>query len=312
MAIAQKPVPTETEARDDIGLISRIPRSRIRPFKDQPRHYFDEKEMADLAASIEEIGQQTPIVVKPVSGDLKHDYELVDGERRLIACSQVGVETMLAWVKPVPNADEQFVGSVVANFGRVGHTPLEVAQAIDRIRKSERMKGLPAGEQIRRIARIFARAEPWVYQHLAILRLHPDVQAMMSPELPDNQRLGHLLGVFVSTLHHDLQVEIAREVVARKMNVNQARAYARRRAEEAGVRIGLGRPRHSHDDYKNLVRFVNRTTEGANTFLLPSVQAMIQKRSSLELDEVARELEVCIGALAKLRQAFLRRPVKPI
>lgn len=294
------------ESRDDIGLIRRIPRSRIRRFQDQPRHFFEAKEMADLAASIEEIGQQTPIVVKRVSDDPAHDYELIDGERRWIACGMAGVATMLSWIKPVADADDQFATSVVSNFGRVGHTPLEVAQAIDRIKKSDRMKDLPAGEQTRRVAKIFARSEVWVYQHLAILRLHPDVQAMMSPALPEDQRLGHLLGVFVSSLHPDLQLEIARGVIDKKMNINQARAFARQKAEAAGVQIAMGRrPRQPHDDYKNLVRFVTKVREGASIFLTSSVQEVLSRRNPKDLAALAVDIERGIDDLNELRAALI-------
>ena len=169
----------------EVSKVERILRNQIRRFTDQPRNFFDAKDMNDLAASIEEIGQQTPIVVKAVIGDPKHKYELVDGERRWIACGMAGVDTMLAWVRPIKDSDEQFVASVVGNFGRSSHTPLEISQAINRIRKSKRMESFSPGEQIAKIAKIFARSEPWVYSHLALLRLHPEVQAMMSPTISE-------------------------------------------------------------------------------------------------------------------------------
>src|SRR3989338_6580477 len=174
----------------EVSKVERILRNQIRRFTDQPRNFFDAKDMNDLAASIEEIGQQTPIVVKVVTGDPKHSFELVDGERRWIACGMANVDTMLAWVRPIADSDEQFIASVVGNFGRSGHTALEISQAVDRIRKPKRMQELSPGEQVARIAKIFASSEPWVYSHLAILRLHPDVQAMMAQMIPEEERLS--------------------------------------------------------------------------------------------------------------------------
>ena len=83
-----------------VSQVRRIPRNQIRRFPDQPRSYFDAKDMGDLAASIEEIGQQTPIVVKAITGDPKHGFELVDGERRWIACGMAGGENQLPWGGP--------------------------------------------------------------------------------------------------------------------------------------------------------------------------------------------------------------------
>lgn len=292
----------------DISQVRRISRIKIRRFSDQPRTYFDARDMSDLAASIEEIGQQTPIVVKAITGDPKHDYELVDGERRWIACGMVGVEMMLAWVKNVVDVEEQFVSSVVGNFGRSGHTALEIAQAIDRIRKSKRMEKFSSGEQVARIAKIFARSEPWVYQHLAILRLHPEVQAMMAPTLPDEERMGHSLGVFISSLHQDLQLEIAKEAVAKKMNINQARVYARQAAEEVGVQAGIAKRRGPSDDYKLLDSFVRRTKESIDALSSPTVQDQLRKRNPKDLAAMATELEHCAARINQLRAALIGKP----
>jgi len=289
-----------------VSQVRRIPRNQIRRFPDQPRSYFDAKDMGDLAASIEEIGQQTPIVVKAITGDPKHGFELVDGERRWIACGMAGVDTMLAWVRPVADNDEQFVASVVGNFGRSGHTALEISQAIDRIRKSKRMQEFSPGEQVARIAKIFARSEPWVYSHLAILRLHPEVQVMMAPTIPEEERLSHSLGVFISGLHPDLQLEIAKVVVAKKMNINQARVQARQMAEEVGVQAGTAkRPYLPGDNYRSLQRFVQRTQEGVNLFLSPSMLGALQKRDSKDLALMATELEQCTTRLNELRISLM-------
>src|SRR3989344_5866463 len=264
-----------------VSQVRRIPRNQIRRFPDQPRSYFDAKDMGDLAASIEEIGQQTPIVVKAITGDPKHGFELVDGERRWIACGMAGVDTMLAWVRPVADNDEQFVASVVGNFGRSGHTALEISQAIDRIRKSKRMQEFSPGEQVALIAKLFARSEPWVYSHLAILRLHPDVQAMMAPMIPEEERLSHTLGVFISSLHQDLQLEIAKAVLAKKMSLNCARLYARQVAEEAGVKAGSDRSRPGglpSMGWRRLQTPLKNTQEGLTALLIPEAQDALKKR----------------------------------
>ncbi|MDP3727470.1 MAG: ParB/RepB/Spo0J family partition protein [bacterium] len=293
--------------------VLRIPRSRIRRFPGQPRQYLDARDMADLAASIEEIGQHTPIVVREIFGDPKHDYELVDGERRLIACGMAGVETMLAWVRPFKDSpdidDEQFVASVVGNFGRTGHTPLEIARAIDRIRKSKRMWELSAGEQIARIAKIFAHSEVWIYQHLAILRLHPDVQAMMEPTVPEEQRLGHSLAVFISSLHHDLQKQIATEAMERRMNINQARTYARQAAGDAGLTVGVAkRKRHPAYEFHNLAAFVKRTQESIASFRTPAIQDLLKRYDPRGLALMATEIEQTMTQLDQLRAELISTP----
>ncbi len=70
--------------------IVEILRDRIRPFANQPREYFNESALKDLARSIKAVGQQVEIRVRPLAGDPKHDYELIDGQRRWLACQMIG------------------------------------------------------------------------------------------------------------------------------------------------------------------------------------------------------------------------------
>ena len=52
----------------------------------QPRQYFDDEKLNELAASIAESGLIQPIVVRSIDGT----YEVIAGERRLKACQMLG------------------------------------------------------------------------------------------------------------------------------------------------------------------------------------------------------------------------------
>ncbi|MFV0518638.1 MAG: ParB/RepB/Spo0J family partition protein [Lachnospirales bacterium] len=60
---------------------------KIVPNKNQPRKYFDEDYLDELAQSIKENGILQPITVRIVDGE----FELVSGERRLKACKRIGL-----------------------------------------------------------------------------------------------------------------------------------------------------------------------------------------------------------------------------
>jgi len=162
-----------------IGMVTKVPFRRVRFFADQPRTYFNPQNLQELASSIKQEGQKDPVWVKIISGDPDHDFELVDGERRWRAIEIAEVETILIWIVEVKDTDDQFVTSIIANFGRADHTHLEVARAIKKIQGMDRMVELSEAEQVRQIANMFAKSEPYVKQHLALLKLHPAVQAMM-------------------------------------------------------------------------------------------------------------------------------------
>ena len=78
---------------EDEGLIpvpgatfADLPVEMIVPNPRQPRQVFDDDDIAELAASIEEVGLLQPVVVRRVDGDDgSTTYELIMGERRLRA-----------------------------------------------------------------------------------------------------------------------------------------------------------------------------------------------------------------------------------
>ena len=71
------------------ATFAELPADAIRPNPKQPRTVFDEDELAELAASIAEIGVLQPIVVRRVVDRTEVpdgvDFELIMGERRLRA-----------------------------------------------------------------------------------------------------------------------------------------------------------------------------------------------------------------------------------
>ena len=62
--------------------------SEIEPNRDQPRRYFDESALAELADSIRQHGVLQPLVVRPLAGG---GYQIIAWERRWRACRMAGV-----------------------------------------------------------------------------------------------------------------------------------------------------------------------------------------------------------------------------
>ncbi len=91
----------------------------------QPRQVFSEEELAELSASIQEVGVLQPIVVRPVG---EGRYELVMGERRLRAATAAGLATIPAIVRATEEAD-LLRDALLENLHRVQLNPLEEAAA---------------------------------------------------------------------------------------------------------------------------------------------------------------------------------------
>lgn len=105
-----------------------VPLADITPSPHQPRVHFDETTLAELTASIQQIGVLQPVLLRPV-GD---GYELIAGERRWRAASRAGLVTIPAVVRV---ADD--LGSVeqalIENLHRQDLTALEEAAAYQQL-----------------------------------------------------------------------------------------------------------------------------------------------------------------------------------
>lgn len=101
-----------------IARISRNPR--------QPRSQMDQDELSELAASIHENGILQPLIVTPA--DESGKYLLIAGERRLLAASMAGLETVPVLIREA--SDQQRLElALIENVQRADLTPLEAAEA---------------------------------------------------------------------------------------------------------------------------------------------------------------------------------------
>lgn len=104
---------------------------KITPQKGQPRQYFDEAELEELAASIREHGLIEPLVVRRAQPGTDV-FEIIAGERRWRAAQRAGLRDVLVVVKDV-SPKEAFELALVENVQRADLNPIEVAEAFDRL-----------------------------------------------------------------------------------------------------------------------------------------------------------------------------------
>jgi len=122
-------IPSDPDAENQI--IVQLPIDRIDRNEHQPRQFFDEEALKELASSIEEKEVQTPISVRK-----KPDgrYEIIAGERRWRASKKAGKKTIPAIVKDV-DEDEAFELAIIENVQREDLSPVEEAEALERLQE---------------------------------------------------------------------------------------------------------------------------------------------------------------------------------
>lgn len=120
---------TDSGGDPDRARLVEVPIEALSPNPNQPRVHFDEDSLAELAASIREIGVLQPVLARDM-GD--GSYQLVAGERRWRAARRAGLTTIPAIVRRTGDLSsvEQ---ALVENLHRQDLTPLEEAAAYQQL-----------------------------------------------------------------------------------------------------------------------------------------------------------------------------------
>jgi ParB/RepB/Spo0J family partition protein len=209
-----------------------IPVGRVRPMRGQPRVHFDRESIRLLAESIREAGQVVPAKVCEVRGDPDATHELIDGERRWTACKLAGVATLKAEVVDEPDPERRYLLSVIANAAREGHTPTETARVCERLTRTMTAEAA---------ARAMGRSVAYVYQHLSILKLHPDLRDAMEPAVPRDRRLLMTVACQLARLRHHEQRQAWAKILAAREGSSRAIPLATiAQAVLAGEEVGGG------------------------------------------------------------------------
>ncbi|MCX6451882.1 MAG: ParB/RepB/Spo0J family partition protein [Actinobacteria bacterium] len=130
----------------------------------QPRQIFEPEALAELAASIKEVGLLQPPVVRALS---QGKYELIMGERRLRASKEAGLSEITVIVKETAD-DDLLRDALLENLHRAQLNPLEEAAAYEQLLKDF---GCTQEELATRIG----RSRPQISNTLRLLKLPPTV-----------------------------------------------------------------------------------------------------------------------------------------
>ncbi len=183
----------------DITLIS--------PNPYQPRKYFDEEALHDLAGSIKEHGLLQPIVViSKIDG-----YILVAGERRLRAHKIAGIDKIKAIIASVDIDDIRLRElALIENIQRENLNAIELAKSYSELIE---VHNITHDE----LSNIVHKSRSQITNTLRLLNLIDDVQeAIVSEKLSQ----GHAK-VLVS-LDNDMQKLALNTIIGQKLSVRQA------------------------------------------------------------------------------------------
>jgi ParB family chromosome partitioning protein len=182
----------------------------VNPF--QPRTYFDEEALRELASSIKELGVIQPITVRKLEGN---KFQLVSGERRFRASKLIGNKTIPAYIR-LANDQEMLEMALVENIQRKNLDPIEVAlsyqRLIDEIQLTQEELSTRVGKK-----------RSTVTNYLRLLKLDPILQTGMRDGFIS---MGHGRAM-INVENTEDQLAIYEKILKEKLSVRQTEEFVK-------------------------------------------------------------------------------------
>lgn len=183
----------------------------IEPNRKQPRKYFDETALEELAASLKSYGMIQPIVVKK-SGDY---YEIIAGERRWRAAKIAGLEKVPVVIRSWEEG-EAFEAALVENLQREDLNPMEEAESYQRLQEE-------FGLSQEKIAEKVGKSRSAVTNSLRLLQLDGRVRNFV---VENKLTSGHARTLLPVT-DGNAQFELAEHIIEEGLSVRAVEALVK-------------------------------------------------------------------------------------
>ncbi|GAB0155270.1 MULTISPECIES: ParB/RepB/Spo0J family partition protein [Chryseobacterium] len=196
---------TDEGADKFVGNIVEVSIEDIYPNPTQPRTYFDEKALNELAQSIKNLGVIQPITLRK-DGE---KFEIISGERRYRASKLAGLTSIPAYIRLV-NDQELLEMALVENIQREDLDSIEIALTYQRLLDEIGMTQENLSQRV-------GKDRSTITNSIRLLRLSPDIQnAIRSGEIS----AGHGRAI-ISLENDELQQILFDKIIKEQLNVRQ-------------------------------------------------------------------------------------------
>jgi len=194
-------------------LINELPLKYIRSNPFQPRMDFNEEALKELSDSIITQGIIQPITVRRIS---EQEYQLISGERRLIASKKAKLKSIPAYVREA-NDQQMLEMALIENIQRENLNAIEIATSYQKLLTECNLKQEELGDRV-------GKKRTTVTNYLRLLKLPPDIQDAIRDEqitmgharaLINIENIDFQLTVFYKIIKEDLSVRKVEELVRR-------------------------------------------------------------------------------------------------
>jgi ParB family chromosome partitioning protein len=172
----------------------------LRPSKFQPRKFFDEKKINELAQSIKKNGLIQPIAVRRAKED---GYEIIAGERRWLAAQQAGLHEIPVLVLNL-NDTQSLELAIIENIQREDLNTIEEAKGYERL-----MQDFHYDHE--KLSEFMGKSRSHISNTLRLLSLPDEVIEMVEEGILTAGQVRPLIGRYNA-------LEIARTIIKEKLS----------------------------------------------------------------------------------------------
>lgn len=255
-----------------INKVVLIPEHRIKPNPYQPRRVFDQEKIEQLAASIAQYGLLQPITVLPLEDG---SYQLVAGERRLLACRRLRMQEVPA-ILTTMDEERSSALALVENIQRCDLNFFEEAAAIQKLMKM-------GGYTQQAVAKKLGKNQSTIANKLRLLQFSEPVrEAILAANLTERHARALLN---LNEQGDEPLLQAIKAIQEREMNVAQAEKYIAqlegKQDKPEGKRLFI---------VKDLRIFLNSIDKALETMKLSGIRAKTQMQE--ENDEVVYTIRI--------------------
>ena len=226
----------------------------INPY--QPRTYFNEEALRELASSIKELGVIQPITVRKLDSN---KFQLVSGERRFRASKLIGNTTVPAYIR-VANDQEMLEMALVENIQRKDLDPIEVALSYQRLIDEI---NLTQEEMSQRVG----KKRSTVTNYLRLLKLDPIIQTGMRDGFLS---MGHGRAL-INIDNQDEQLSIYENILKGKLSVRQTEVLVK------NLKDGTSEPKVVVKEV--MPKFVKKSLKDLNEYFGHKIEVKVAKNN---------------------------------
>lgn len=177
----------------------------VEPNREQPRKYFEEDSLLELADSIKQYGVLQPLLVRKQ----KDYYEIIAGERRWRAAKLAGIKEIPVIVKEYTEQEVVEI-ALIENIQRENLNPIEEAMAFKKLLTEFNLKQDEVAERV-------SKSRTAVTNSMRLLKLNEKVQQMIIDDMISTGHARALLAID----NQEQQLTLANKIFDEKLSVRE-------------------------------------------------------------------------------------------